>query len=147
MWAWFLSWEIESVWWLCMYAYLSENELLLANDWTLLSSIRKRIFSKNVADKLGGCLRSSRSFGSGDVLHAKESLQLSNTQHSGSMQSVRPSLSLSLSSLQTISIAISQARPVQPWLQTQWYLLYWFALLSHTPFELQLFGQLSLIRK
>ena len=56
---------------------LSVNELELANDWTLPSSIKKRIFSKNVADKLGGCLRNKRSLGSGDVLQASESLQLS----------------------------------------------------------------------
>jgi hypothetical protein len=71
--------------------YLSRNKLGLANICTLLSSIRKRVFSKKVADKLGGCFRSKRSFGSGALWQASDSLQLSKPQHSESMQSIKPS--------------------------------------------------------
>ncbi len=85
----FLPW-CHCNWHISKY-YLSENVFTSANCWTLPSSIKNFILSKNVACMLGGCLRKRRSFGSGDALQEADSLQYSDEQHSESMQSIRPS--------------------------------------------------------
>jgi len=123
------------------------------------------IRSKNDAVMDGGCLRSNISIGWGTVWHNWLFWQTGLSQHSGSSQSVRPSMkvaetyncqtnkistvlllpsSLSFLSEQSCSKLMSHPRPNQPDSHQHSQSRLWFVL--HWPWPLQLLGHPSKVQ-
>ncbi len=77
---------------LIMISYLSLNAVFLAYLWRDPSSMMNLIFWKKEAVEEGGCLWSKMSIGRATVVHSWLFLQTGLSQHSGSSQSVKPSV-------------------------------------------------------